>query len=148
MDKIFLSLLNRSIAAGWLILAVLALRLLLKKAPKWIPCLLWGIAAVRLVCPFSLESAFSLIPSKEILSPATVMYAQEPEIHSGIFALNSTLNPIIRESLAPAPGAAVNPLQAWMFLEESCGRPVWRFCFYTLWQASCASIGEFGNPCP
>lgn len=116
MDKIFLSLLNRSIAAGWLILAVLALRLLLRKAPKWIPCLLWGIAAVRLACPFSLESAFSLIPSKEILSPATVMYAQEPEIHSGISTLNSTLNPIIRESLAPVPGTAVNPLQAWMSL--------------------------------
>ena len=54
MDKIFLSLLNRGIAAGWLILAVLILRLVLKRAPKWIPCILWGIVAVRLICPFSL----------------------------------------------------------------------------------------------
>ena len=77
MDKIFLSLLNRGIAAGWLILAVLILRLVLKRAPKWIPCILWGIVAVRLICPFSLESAFSLIPSGETLSRTTVMYAQK-----------------------------------------------------------------------
>ena len=65
MAAIFLKLFNMSIAAGWLILAVLVLRLLLKKVPKWVSCLLWGIVAVRLVCPFSLESAWSLIPSAE-----------------------------------------------------------------------------------
>lgn len=115
MDKIFLSLLNRSIAAGWLILVVLILRLLLKKAPKWLPCILWGIAAVRLICPFSFESAFSLIPSGEMLSRTTVMYDQRPEITSGVSALNRTLNPVIREAFAPSPGASVNPLQVWMF---------------------------------
>ncbi|MEH2958592.1 M56 family metallopeptidase [Candidatus Merdisoma sp. JLR.KK006] len=116
MDRIFLSLLNRSIAAGWLILAVLMLRLLLKKAPKWIPCILWGIAAVRLICPFSPVSAFSLIPSGETLSRTTVMYAQSPEITSGVSVLNRALNPVIRGTFAPAPGASVNPLQVWMFL--------------------------------
>lgn len=115
MDKIFLSLLNRSIAAGWLILAVLALRLLLKKAPKWLPCILWGIAAVRLICPFSFESAFSLIPSGETLSRTTVVYDQKPEITSGISALNRTINPVIQDAFAPSPGASVNPLQVWMF---------------------------------
>ena len=71
MAGIFLKLLNMSITAGWLILAVLILRLLLKKAPKWVSCLLWGIVAVRLVCPFSLESAWSLIPSaKTVVSNA------------------------------------------------------------------------------
>lgn len=115
MDKIFLSLLNRGIAAGWLILAVLILRLVLKRAPKWIPCILWGIVAVRLICPFSLESAFSLIPSGETLSRTTVMYAQKPEITSGVFALNRTLNPVIRDAFAPSPGASVNPLQVWTF---------------------------------
>ena len=65
MAAIFLKLLNMSIAAGWLILAVLVLRLFLKKAPKWVSCLLWAIVAVRLVCPFSLESGWSLIPSAE-----------------------------------------------------------------------------------
>ena len=63
MDKLFLSLLNRSASAGWLILAVMALRLFMKRAPRWLTCALWGMAAVRLVCPFFPESPFSLIPS-------------------------------------------------------------------------------------
>lgn len=58
MEIIFWELLNRSIAAGWLILAVMVLRLLLRKAPKWLPCVLWAIVAIRLLCPFSFESAF------------------------------------------------------------------------------------------
>ena len=67
MAAIFLKLFNMGIAAGWLILAVLVLRLLLKKAPKWVSCLLWVIVAVRLVSPFSLESGWSLIPSAETI---------------------------------------------------------------------------------
>lgn len=55
MDAVFIKLLNMSIAATWLILAVLILRVLLKKTPKWMNCILWGIVAVRLVCPFSFE---------------------------------------------------------------------------------------------
>ena len=76
---IFLKLLNMSIAAGWLILAVLVLRLLLKKAPKWVNCLLWGIVAVRLICPFSLESAWSLIPSAETVASNAV---QDDVVHN------------------------------------------------------------------
>ncbi|MBQ9910501.1 MAG: peptidase M56, partial [Lachnospiraceae bacterium] len=65
MSGIFLKLLNMSITASWLILAVIMARLLLRKAPKWVPCVLWGLVAVRLICPFSLKSVFSLIPSSE-----------------------------------------------------------------------------------
>ena len=65
MEDIFLGFLNQSITAGWLILAVMALRMLLKRSPKWIHCLLWALVAFRLACPFSLESVFSLIPSRE-----------------------------------------------------------------------------------
>lgn len=115
MDVVFIKLFNMSIAAGWLILAVIAIRMFLKKAPKWISCILWIFVAVRLLCPFSLESSFSLIPSEETLSPEAVLYAQEPEIDSGISFLNNTLNPIIGQSLAPAPGASVNPLYVWTF---------------------------------
>lgn len=116
MDSIFLKLLNMSIVAGWLILAVMVLRLLLKKAPKWLPCTLWAIVAIRLLCPFSLESSFSLIPSAETISPAVVRYAQEPTIHSGIPFINSTLNPIISQSFAPNPAASANPLYIWMYI--------------------------------
>lgn len=116
MDLVFIKLFNMSIAAGWLILAVIVIRLFLKKAPKWIPCILWTFVAVRLLCPFSLESSFSLIPSEETISPQVVRYAQEPAIDSGISLLNNTLNPILGQSLAPAPGDSVNPLYIWTFL--------------------------------
>jgi len=65
MSELFLKIVNMSISASWLVLAVLILRLVLKKAPKWVRVLLWGMVAVRLLCPFSLESAWSLIPSAE-----------------------------------------------------------------------------------
>ena len=67
MTELFLKIINMSISASWIVLAVLILRLLLKKAPKWVSVLLWGIVAVRLICPFSFESALSLIPSAETI---------------------------------------------------------------------------------
>lgn len=64
MDTLFLKVLNMSISASWLVLIVLALRLLLKKSPKWIHMALWALVAVRLICPVSIESVLSLIPEK------------------------------------------------------------------------------------
>ena len=61
MEQIFLRMINLSISASFLIPAVMLIRLILKKFPKWIPCLLWGIVAIRLICPLSLESRFSLV---------------------------------------------------------------------------------------
>ena len=116
MDIIFLKLLNMSIAAGWLILAVILLRFLLKKAPKWLTCALWAIVAIRLLCPFSVESSFSLIPSAETVNPAIVQYASEPTIDSGISLLDRTLNPIIGEYYVPELVESVNPLQIRVFL--------------------------------
>ena len=69
MTAIFLKILSKSYSAGWLILAILLLRLALKKAPKWVNVLLWGIAAVRLLLPFSLESVFSMVPSGDLVTP-------------------------------------------------------------------------------
>lgn len=69
MEAVFLKVLNMGFTASWLILAVLFIRMLLKKAPKWISCLLWALVAFKLVCPFSIESALSLIPSSEPLPP-------------------------------------------------------------------------------
>ena len=68
MEALFLKAIHASHAAGWLVLAILLLRPLLKKAPKWIHCILWALVAVRLVCPFSLESSLSLIPETDSLS--------------------------------------------------------------------------------
>ena len=60
MTDLFLHLMNMSLTASWMILAVLLLRLVLKKAPRWIPCLLWGVVALRLILPFSLERLFAI----------------------------------------------------------------------------------------
>lgn len=110
MSEIFLEILNRSIASSWIILAVLVLRLLLKKAPKWIAVLLWAVVAVRLICPFSIESIMSLIPSAETVSP-DIMYQEAPHITSGIPVINATVNPYIGEHFAPTAYYSANPLQ-------------------------------------
>ena len=54
MDMAFIKVLNMSISASWLVLAILLIRLLLKKSPKWIHVALWGLVAIRLICPFSM----------------------------------------------------------------------------------------------
>lgn len=110
METVFLSLLNRSMAAGWLILAVVALRLPLKKAPRWITAALWGLVAVRLICPFSFESRFSLLPGADAIPPAALT-AKHPAVGSG----SSFLDPSLSESLAPQEIASVNPLQVLLF---------------------------------
>ncbi len=113
MEMIFLNVFNRSLAAGWLILAVIVVRFLLKKAPRRLSCVLWAVVAVRLLCPFFPASSFSLIPSRETISAEVVRFAPAPAIDSGIPALNEALNPMIGERFAPAPGTSVNPLYIW-----------------------------------
>lgn len=113
MSEIFIGFVNRSLAAGWLVLALLLLRPLLKKTPKWLNPLFWGLVAIRLVCPFSLTSVLSLLPSAEVFSPANVQF-ETPAVNTGIQALDEAVNPFLAESLAPAPGASVNPLYIWM----------------------------------
>ena len=113
MSEIFLKIINMSISASYIVLAVLLLRLLLKKAPKWITVVLWGIVAIRLVCPFSIESVLSLIPSSEVVSP-DIMMDRTPEINTGIPVLNQVINPVISGSFTPNPGTSANPLQLWI----------------------------------
>ena len=113
MSELFLKIVNMSISASWIVVAVLALRFCLKKAPKWVNVLLWGIVAVRMVFPFSIESVLSLIPSAETISPS-IMMEQSPSVQTGVPALNHVINPVISSSFTPAPGASANPLQIWI----------------------------------
>ena len=116
MSGIFLKLLNLSISASWLVLVVLALRLVLKRAPKWVNVLLWGMVALRLMLPFSIESALSLIPSAETVSPEVVQFDPAPTITSGVTIIDNAVNPSLSESFAAAPLASVNPLYVWIYL--------------------------------
>ncbi len=110
MSEVFLKLLNMSITASWLILAVIIIRPLLKKAPKWINCALWALVALRLVCPFSFESALSLIPSSETV-PYDIAMQNAPTIETGISSVNQVINPVITDSFTPDPLNSANPLQ-------------------------------------
>ena len=113
MAAVFLKLLNLSISASWLVLAVLVLRLISKRSPKWMNVLLWGIVALRLVLPFSIESALSLIPSAETVSPAAVQFAPAPTITSGVSVIDNAVNPALSEHFSAVPTASVNPLYVW-----------------------------------
>lgn len=113
MSEFFLQIINMSISASYIVLAVLLLRPLLRRAPKWINGILWGIVAVRLICPFSVESMLSLIPSAEVVSP-DIMMDQTPSINSGIPIVNAVVNPMIGSSFAPDPTTSANPLQLWI----------------------------------
>ena len=116
MAAVFLKLLNLSISASWLVLAVLVLRLVSKRSPKWMNVLLWGIVALRLVLPFSVESALSLIPSAETVSPAVVQFDPAPTITSGVSIIDNAVNPALSEHFAAAPTMSVNPLYVWTYL--------------------------------
>lgn len=91
MDALFLKIVNMSIAASWLILAVILLRVVLKKAPKWINVLLWGIVAIRLVCPFSFESNLSMVPSAEVF-PDEVVSGPSFEVNTGFNVVDNQIN--------------------------------------------------------
>ena len=110
MSEAFLKIVNMSISASWLVLVVLALRFLLKKAPKWVNVLLWGLVAVRLICPFSIESAMSLIPSAEVFSPTVLI--ETPEINTGIPVVNNAVNPVIQDAVITlAPEKNMNAMK-------------------------------------
>ncbi len=107
MTELFITVVNMSISAGWIVLAILLLRLFLKKAPKWISVLLWGIVAIRLICPFSFESALSLIPSSQTINPETNL--NPAVINSGVTVIDNIVNPVISDAtITPEPEKELN----------------------------------------
>lgn len=112
MNKIFIGILNNGYMAGILILAVIVTRVIIRKAPKWINCLLWGMVALKLVLPFSMESVLSLIPSKE---PVAVDIEQQdvPKIDTGVKVINEAVNPVLENkfSYTDELQVSVSPIQ-------------------------------------
>ena len=84
MESLFIKLAEQSITACWLIIAVIIARLILKKAPKWIFCILWALVAVRLLMPVALESRLSLIPSSELLPISNLLGNVDDSRDAGI----------------------------------------------------------------
>ena len=114
MENVFLKLLNMSFTSCFIILGVLLLRPILKKAPKWITFSLWGFISLKLVCPISFESVWSLIPSKEPI-PMNIALSPTPSLNTGFEIINDTVNPIF-DSLAPQTADSVNPMQVILFV--------------------------------
>ena len=112
MTSVFLKAVNVSISAGWLVLAALAFRLVFRRAPRWVHVLLWGVVALRLLLPVSIESPVSLVPSAETIRPETVQFA-EPAIESGVPAIDRAVNPVLETHFPANPAGSVNPLFVW-----------------------------------
>lgn len=110
MQNLFIDLLNISITASYIIIVVILFRVIFKKIPRKFICILWGIAGLRLIMPFSFESIFSLIPSTETI-PSDIATSSKPAISSGITAVNSIVNPIVEEAFTPQVSDSANPLQ-------------------------------------
>lgn len=115
MEALFLKILNMSITASWLIIAVIALRFIFSKSSKSIRMVLWGIVAVRLLIPYSIKSALSIIPSANTV-PDEIIYHKSPYINSGVAALNNVVNPALAQSLAAQPENSINPMQIVLFI--------------------------------
>lgn len=119
LDGLFLSVLNMSMAASLVILVVLLVRLLLKKAPKIFSYALWAVVLFRLICPFSFESAIGLLPINKTPIPHDIAYQAQPQVDTGINIVDNMVNPML-----PIPNNAensVNPLQIWVFV----GSAIW-----------------------
>ena len=127
MANVFMKILNMSIMAGCLVLVVLCVRFLFKKAPKWIRCLLWGLVAIRLICPFSLESPFSLMGSGKVVLPYTMQEGERihfiPSVNSKISSVERTVNPILAKSFAYEEYESAAPFQ--IYSEVAAG--IWVF---------------------
>ena len=106
MEAVFLRILNMSITAGWLVLAVMLLRLVLKRAPKAIRCALWALVGIRLVLPFSFESMWSLLPSAEPI-PMGSLQSGSLVVNTGIPVVDQAVNPAIAEVFTPTVTDAV-----------------------------------------
>lgn len=99
MNDIFLKLLNMSLAASWLIVAIVVLRLIVQKMPRWNICLLWGLVAIRLICPFSIESPVGLVPSNEMISKNILSESHHKlNITSGVKALDTMVNEYLEDT--------------------------------------------------
>lgn len=113
MTAFFLKLVNMSINASWVILVVLVARLLLRKAPKSVHCLLWALVAFRLVFSCSMESDMSLLPSAKTIEPQ-VLLSENPAIHSGIDKLDQVVNALLVDKVIYVPETNGNSLQPWI----------------------------------
>ncbi|WP_143319752.1 M56 family metallopeptidase [Clostridium sp. HBUAS56010] len=114
MTEILISVLNMSIAASIVAVAVMLVRVPLKKAPKIFSYVLWAVVFLRLICPLKFESSASLMPINAEIIPPTVTTTTKPQINSGIVAVDEDeqVNLFMERAMPQADyTASVNPIQ-------------------------------------
>ena len=93
MTEAFQRILSMSYSASWLIVAILGLRLMMRKMPKWGNVLLWGLVALRLLFPFSIESRFSMIPGRQTTENLPTMnYIDNPVFNNSAVSMNGDIS--------------------------------------------------------
>ncbi len=102
MTELFLDILSLSLSASWLVVAAIVIRLVLPKAPKALYVAMWGLVALRLILPISLESALSLVPEAVSSGEAVESWSQAPA---------DLLGPVISEEPVEIPATGVSDLE-------------------------------------
>lgn len=115
MEGVFLTLLNRSITASWLILAVMVFRVVFRNGAKSFRPALWALVGVRLFCSCAPESSLSLIPSSQTVS-AGLLHGEAPAMHTGVEAANALINPVLAEFMSPADAGSASPMETAIFI--------------------------------
>ncbi len=124
MTAAFIEILNMSLTASFVALAVILARLLLKRAPKVFSYALWALVLFRLVCPVSFESPVSAMPVRPKAVPQEIIYAQTPSINSGAAIIDAPVNAALSSpGLEATPHYSANPVQIWLGI----GAYVWLF---------------------
>lgn len=93
MTMLFITILNMSITASVVALTVMLVRIPMRKAPKIFSYALWGVVLFRLVCPFSIESVFGLMPVSTHVVLQDIVYSQTSAILAGINNVMPTVLP-------------------------------------------------------
>ncbi len=92
MDSFFLDFLSMSLNAGYIILAIFFIRLIFSKIPKKYICFLWGLAGIRLIFPFSIESAMSIVPSGKPVNYTKLDSGYLVSVDFGIKTVDDVIN--------------------------------------------------------
>ncbi len=143
MKSLFQFLLERSLDVTWLVLAVLALRFLLKRAPKWLRCWLWALVALRLLCTFSLESSLSLVPQREIIRGPVISQSQASAVDAP---------PVLETQIewmpaSPLPEANLsvshNPVSSVPDSDPTLDTPDWMMLGSLIWAAGSLALAAY-----
>lgn len=138
MSNIWIQILNMSLSASFVALAVMVIRFPLRKAPKVYSYALWAVVFFRLVCPFSIALPVSAVPVEPQSIPQNIAYAESPAIESGVPVIDDTVNDIMASSLPAATTEnSGNPIKtavtagAYLWLGVALGLVVYGIIGYT-----------------